>query len=264
VAVLGFLVKKAFFDLWDNLLRIVLLNLGYVAVLSLAYLSYYPLQLLSFIPERILFFLALFLDLGILLVYTGAVSGMAKEISDYKEPGFRDFARFLKSSWPNSLLFALINAVLIFLLTAAMPFYLGIKSFFGPLAFAFLLWSSFIWLAACQYFFPLYSRLGGGLRQNLKKAFLLFFDNTAFSLVLFLGAILIFVLAALPPFLLTGLAAVSLWLNVGLKLRLLKYDYLEINPEADRKRVPWEKLLVSERERVGKRTLRGMIFPWKD
>jgi hypothetical protein len=44
----------------------------------------------------------------------------------------------------------------------------------------------------------------------------------------------------------------------------MKYDYLEENPRADRKHIPWETLLREERERVGKRTLKGMIFPWKE
>ena len=49
-----------------------------------------------------------------------------------------------------------------------------------------------------------------------------------------------------------------------MKLRLYKYDYLEENPDAKRNDIPWDALLIDERERVGKRTLRGMIFPWKE
>ena len=63
---------------------------------------------------------------------------------------------------------------------------------------------------------------------------------------------------------LPGISAVVLWISVGLKLRLYKYDYLEKNPEANRKKIPWDALLVADKDRVGKRTLRGMIFPWKE
>jgi hypothetical protein len=55
-----------------------------------------------------------------------------------------------------------------------------------------------------------------------------------------------------------------IWLQAGFKLRLLKYDYLENDSDANRKRIPWDALLIDERERVGKRSLRGMIFPWKE
>ena len=31
-----------------------------------------------------------------------------------------------------------------------------------------------------------------------------------------------------------------------------------------RVRIPWDALLAEDREQVGVRTLRGMIFPWKE
>ena len=34
----GFLVKKAFFDMWDNLFRIIIMNLGYIAVFAIFFL----------------------------------------------------------------------------------------------------------------------------------------------------------------------------------------------------------------------------------
>jgi len=45
---------------------------------------------------------------------------------------------------------------------------------------------------------------------------------------------------------------------------LAKYDWMEANPEANHKKVPWAVLLAEDMERVGPRSLKGMIFPWKD
>ena len=61
-----------------------------------------------------------------------------------------------------------------------------------------------------------------------------------------------------------GPVGVLLYLDEALRLRLLKYDYLEANPEADRKKIPWDALLIDEREKTGDRTLKNFIFPWKD
>jgi hypothetical protein len=51
-------------------------------------------------------------------------------------------------------------------------------------------------------------------------------------------------------------------------LRLLKYDWLEANPppEGSRKRrpIPWDVILIDEREKTGSRTFRNFVFPWKD
>jgi len=64
--------------------------------------------------------------------------------------------------------------------------------------------------------------------------------------------------------LLPGLAGLALGSDVALKLRLHKYDWLEAHPDANRRKIPWDDLLEEDRELVGKRTFRGMFFPWKD
>ena len=260
----GFYVKKAFFDMWDNLFRIIILNLGYIAVLGIAVLVPYLGQYVTFLPQSVAFFIVLFISIALVSVYSGAASGITREIADYQEPGFKSFLPYLKETYKPSLLFALANTVVFFLLSLAMPFYLSLKSLFGPLAFAFLFWLTVIWVISIQFFFPLQSRFDRSFKINIKKIFLVFFDNTIFSIGVFIGTIVIFVGSTFTAFMLPGLATVLLWANVGLKLRLYKYDYLEAHLDANRKKVPWDALLVDEKERVGKRTLKGMIFPWKE
>jgi hypothetical protein len=53
-----------------------------------------------------------------------------------------------------------------------------------------------------------------------------------------------------------------LFLDEALRIRLLKYDWLEENP--GRRKIPWDILLEDEREKTGSRTIKGLIFPWKD
>ena len=81
---------------------------------------------------------------------------------------------------------------------------------------------------------------------------------------LVLAALAIVAASVFTGGILPGLGAVLVWHNVALKLRLYKYDHLEQQPESNRKQIPWDALLVDDRDRVGKRTLRGMIFPWKE
>ncbi len=260
----SFLIKKAFFDLWDNLFRIILMNLGYIAVIGVAILVPYGVSYLHFFPDFVQILLAILVPFSLVAVYTGGASHMCRGIADYQEPGFRDFAGYIRETWKPSLLFALVNTAIIFFLSLAMPFYLQIKNLVGPVAFAFLFWVAIIWAFSIQYFFPLQSRINTVFRKNMRKIFLLFFDNTMFSIGLAIGGIVTLVLSGFTAFMLPGIGAVLLWQNEGLKLRMYKYDWLEANPGANRKQVPWDALLVEDRERVGKRTLRGMIFPWKE
>lgn len=254
----GFLVKKAFFDMWDNMFRIIIMNLGYIVILGIFWLAIEA----AVIP--VLSIALLIVGIAGFAIYTGAVSRMCAEIADYKQPGFRDFLGFVKESFPSSLLLALIILVYIFVISVAFRFYGGMKSLAGPLAVALLFWVTVAGLLSLQYFFPIQSRLDRKFRKIFRKTFLVFFDNPGFSIGLFLVAFIVLVVSILTALLLPGIASLLLWWNVAFKLRMYKYDWLEKNPGENRKRIPWDALLIEDRERVGKRTLKGLIFPWKE
>jgi hypothetical protein len=254
----GFLIKKTFFDMWDNLIRIVILNLGFI--LAFAIIIYFP---MLFRGTPVLFFTALGVGMGILFVYSGVIGSMTSVVADYTKPEFKDFIPTLKATYLTSLLFALVNLVLVILFQVAFRVYGGIQSFVGPLASSFLFWVLIFWVLAFQYFFAIQARLDKNFRKIMKKMFLLLLDNPLFTVGLFIGTLIIFAISVFTAFLLPGIASIFLWWNVALKLRLYKYDHLEENPEA-RRNIPWDALLTDDRERVGKRTLKGMIFPWKE
>ncbi|HUI72726.1 MAG TPA: hypothetical protein VL354_19545, partial [Spirochaetia bacterium] len=204
------------------------------------------------------------LGVALFAVYTGAVSKMCAEIADYRQPGFADFFRFLKESFPSSLLLALTISLYGLVVSVAFRFYGGMKSIAGPLAVALLFWVTVAGVLAAQFYFPIQSRLDKKFRKIARKSFLVFFDNPGFSIGLSICTLIVIAVSVFVALLLPGLATVLLWWNVAFKLRLYKYDWLEQNPEHKGRRVPWDALLVEDRERVGKRTLRGMIFPWRE
>lgn len=254
----GFLIKKAFFDMWDNLFRIIIMNIGYILVFSIFWLA---IELRAHAPLSIGLLLV---GVAALSVYTGAASRMCAEIADYRQPGFADFFRFMKESFPSSLLYALVLTVYALVVWYAFQFYGQMKSLIGPLAVALLFWVTVACVFASQYFFPIQSRLDKKFRKIFRKTFLVFFDNPAFSIGLLVCAFIILIVSFLTALLLPGISTLFLWWNIAFKLRLYKYDWLEQNPGAKRRQVPWDALLVEDRERVGKRTLKGMIFPWKE
>lgn len=255
----GFLVKKAFFDMWDNLFRILIMNVGYVAILALFSLLVSTAMTLPGLSIALLV-----IGVALLATYTGAVSAMCSEIADYRQPGFGDFFRFVRQSFGSSLLLALAVGVYVLVVRIAFQFYGNLKTIFGPLAIALLFWVTVSWVLSAQYFFPIQSRLDRKFRKIFRKTFLVFFDNPGFSIGLLICALIVLTISAFTALLLPGLATILLWWNVAFKLRLYKYDWIEQNPGANRRKVPWDALLVADRERVGKRTLRGMIFPWKE
>jgi len=254
----GFLIKKTFFDMWDNLFRILLLNLGFIVITAIFLL----LPLLSGIPA--LMITVLVIGVALFTVYTGAASKMCAEIADYKQPGFSDFFSFVKRSLVPSLLIALAAAAYVLIVVIAFRFYGNMKSMVGTLAAALLFWITIAIVLSLQFFFPIQSRLDNKFAKTLKKSFLVFLDNPGFTIALFLSSLLIMGVSVFTALLLPGIASLLLWWNNAFKLRLYKYDWLEKNPQGNRRHIPWDALLVEDRERVGKRTLKGMIFPWKE
>jgi uncharacterized membrane protein YesL len=148
--------------------------------------------------------------------------------------------------------------------SVGLPFYLSVGGILGALAAGVIFWCAIILLLAMQYYIPLRARLGGGLRKNVRKSFVMFFDNPGFSIILFLHSSITMAISLFLAFLLPGFAGVALAQDVALRLRMYKYDWLEVHPDAKRREIPWEELLKEDQELVGKRTLKGMFFPWKE
>jgi hypothetical protein len=256
---IGFLLKKTFFDIWDNLFKVALVNLGFIACMAVA----------VFLPPLFEGLPALglgILGIGVLgcFVYLAAAASVLGQISDYKSFGFGDFFRSFKKTWPIGLAAALLVLLVGVLIQGVIPFYLQMGSLVGLLLGAVVFWTLVIGVLSLQFFFAVRFRLGDKPLKALKKCFLIFFDNPGFCLFSFLHNLVILVLSALLAFLFPGPAGVLLFWDEALRLRLLKYDYLEENPGANRKKIPWDSLLIDERERTGTRTLKSFIFPWKD
>ncbi len=256
---IGFLIKKTFFDLWDNLFRIALVNLGFI--LSAAVPILMP-TLFTSVPA---------LALGVMIlgalwctVYLAAAAVCVRSVSDYGTFGFLDFFAAIKEAWPAGLVFGVVALLVALLSYVALPFYLGMESMIGIFAAALVFWTVVVIALAFQYFLPLRARLDRDLRKVIKKSFIIFFDNPGLSIFAFIHNAVLLVISFFLAFLAPGPAGILLFLDEALRLRLLKYDWLEAHPDANRRKIPWDELLVEEREKTGTRSLKNFIFPWKD
>jgi hypothetical protein len=255
----GFLIKKTFFDLWDNMFRVALINLGFIA--SVAFPVFIP-SLVGTMP--VLPWVLLFIGITWCFIYLSAAAQSLKAVSDYGSFGFADFFRNLKTTWRAGLVLGALVFIGVLLITVAIPFYLGIKSLFGLLLAAVIFWTMVVGILSLQFFFASRARLDTKLVKVVKKCFLIFFDNPLFCIFSLIYGLITLVISALLAFLFPGPAGLLLYLDEALRLRILKYDWLEENPGANRRKIPWDALLIDEREKTGSRSLRSFIFPWKE
>lgn len=261
ISMIGFLLKKTFFDLWDNMFRVALVNLGFIASVSIP--VFIP-PLLESAP--ILSVATLFIGILWCFVYLVTAAVSLKSISDYGSFGFGDFFRNMKTAWSAGLVGGVLVFILILLAIRVIPFYLGMEAMpvVGLFLAAVIFWTLVVGVLSLQFFPAIRARLDTKIIKIIKKCFLVFFDNSGFCIFSFIFLVIFLVLSAFLAFLFPGPAGILLFLDEGLRLRLLKYDWLEANPGENRRKIPWDALLIDEREKTGTRSLRNFIFPWKD
>jgi len=256
---IGFLIKKNFFDLWDNIFRIALVNIGFIA--SLSFVIFVP-ALFAAVPFMVI---AVRL-IGFLWcsVYLSAAALSLRSISDYGSFGFADFFGNLKTFWPVGLFFGGIVFICYLLFMVVIPFYLGMNSPLGFVLAVAIFWAMVVTVLALQFFFAVRARLDAHFLKATKKCFILFFDNPLFCIFTFIHNAVVLLLSGIMAFLFPGPAGILLFLDQGMRLRLMKYEWLEANPGVARSNIPWDTILADEQEKTGTRSLRSFIFPWKD
>ncbi len=253
-----FLIKKTFFDVWDNLLSIFLINIGAVLLLGgcLSVLQHFE-------GRPSLFIAGIILTLVVLMLYIGTASQLTKEMADFKSPDFKHIFATINKDGLASLVFGVMLVLQVFVVGFAIPWYFARGNLLGIALAGLLFWGNLLWMLASQYYFPVRNRLDTKIRQIPKRCLMLLFDNTGFTIALGLGTLVLVILSFFTAFLFPGIGVILLWHQVAVRLRVYKYDYFEEYPDGARKRIPWERLLAEDKDRVGTRTLRGMIFPWK-
>jgi uncharacterized membrane protein YesL len=131
-----------------------------------------------------------------------------------------------------------------------------------------IFWVAVVCALALQWFMPIRSQLDARFGKCLKKCFIIFFDNPGLTFFLALYSLILLILSCVLVFLLPGFAGLILAQNELFRIVMLKYDWIEAHPgmtlREGRKQVPWGELIAAEDEKVGHRTFRNFIFPWKD
>ncbi|MGH0053150.1 MAG: hypothetical protein ACQ5SW_07165 [Sphaerochaetaceae bacterium] len=256
----GFFIKKAFFDGWDNLISMVVHNLGFLLIL-LAFMGSMNLMEVN----GLLAVFCMVLSAGLFSFFSAGTSSSTWAYAKYERPGWEGFKRGIRDSWRHSLFFWLLFVLDGTLVIFVIPFYLSYGNVVGTLLSVILFWLFMGLTLALLYYWALFRVMPGDRPvKTLKKSFLIVFDNLFFTLFFAVYQVVNFVLSALLAGLAPGVTGMLLASSDAIKLIMYKYDYLEEEPEADRKHIPWDELLYEERESVGHRSLKNMIFPWKD
>jgi len=258
-----FFIKKNFCDGWDNMLTIIIPNLVILGVL-LGFMSLlYVFQNVT--PVTIVLVFLLLIAVSIL---TFAFGDSAVQIANFGTAHVADYFKAIPGCIKDGTLFGLLIGAVCAASYIAIPFYFAQKSLFGIFLGALFSWIVLFVFLALQWFVAVRSIMHNDFKKSLRKCFILFFDNTGFSLFLACYNLILFILSVVMIGFMPSGAGITLSQVNALRLRLYKYDYLEAHPELktsrERKYIPWAELIEDDKEALGPRSFKSFIFPWKE
>jgi len=260
----GFILKKNFCDGWDNLLSLVVTNLIFilagfgVGVFMMAATDYPLVFALAFLVACIV--------ISILAIAYGQV---AAQIANFKGVRVADFFAAIPGSIVHGVLFGLLCGFICLISFVCVNYYfLRNPNLISFLLGAMICWLDLIVILSFQWFIPIRSLMKNDFKKCIKKCFLIFFDNTCFSIVMGFYNLILFILSFGFLGFLPSVAGLVIADTNALRILLYKYDYLEEHPELstpkERRKIPWEELIYEDRETLGPRKLKSFIFPWRD
>lgn len=260
---IGFFIKKAFYDGWDNLLSILLLNIAIIAIVFGAW--FLAGATANFMPFSIGIIIIACAFLGIILL---TISQVMAKVANYQSFAFSDLKEAFIDSWRHGALFGLFIVGLVFIFSITIPYYFSLGNMLGLSLAITIFWVGLICLLSLQWFCAIRSQLDKNFLKSIKKSFIIFFDNAGFSLFMFVYSIILMALSVVLVFMIPGIAGLLLAQNNALRLRIYKYDWMEEHKDLDakqvRKQVPWGELIADDEDIVGHRSFKSFIFPWKE
>ncbi len=258
-----FYLKKNFCDGWDNAGQLIIVNLILLVYTCAAFF----LNALAGAWGNAFGLLVFTFTCGIFGILVTAYGEHAAAIASFETRPLRDYFSGIKNCAKDGFLFGCLCSIIFSACAIGIPGYLSMKSTFGFFLAVILFWVGVISALALQWFIPLRSIMHNNFKKCLKKCFIIFFDNTFFSILVGIYTLVMLPLSLFLFFLVPSAAGILLAQTNALRLRLYKYDYLEQHPELtkeEQKDIPWPELLEEDKECLGHRSLRSFIFPWKD
>lgn len=257
---IGFLFKKSFFDGYDNFWKLFLLNIGYgILIIGGISASY-------FISHGNLFSLGILVLISVFVfsVYSFGANFFFYKWTCYESGTIINCFKNYKGNWSLILEYTLFLFISIFVIPLGQYLYLSSKQLLGYLIAFLMLGFEIINFQIIQFYFPVCYYSEFDKKAVLKKSMMFAFDNPGYSIILILCSIFDLALTVLSMSTIPGIGGICISRMDTTRLLTERYQYLEEHHELNKKNAEWISILSEDIQSTGKRTLRTMLFPWKD
>lgn len=257
-----FFIKKNFWDGWENIGNLVVPNLMTLGVLALMFVGY--LFGFSFNPiSLLLMYIMVILGIACIIVFESAFADNAKEIADFGTAKYSGYFSQIGKAFKENFKFGLMTGFLVVSAVTGVPLYIHMDSFYGVALGMVLMLFVCIVMLAFQWYIPLRSLLNMAPKKALKKCFVVLFDNFAFSIFMEFYCIVLLVMSIVCLTTMPGACGILLARTNALRLRLLKYDWLDQHPEQKaqgvRKNIPWSALIQEDKRLLGNKGFKDLF-----
>ena len=258
----SFLFRKTIFCGWDHILGLFLANILYMALAALGMLWFYLYSAGTIgLPAAILLII---LTILLASLYSVGIAGYASNIcrGAGKGRGLENVMDAVKTHVPHALLHAFITEVIMVNYLFAIPFYMGMPGFFGPMMAFVAVFLSIFLIANFKFYLPLcLLRPEDGVTEVVKYSFAYAMDNKAVTFVMLLrtaaGLLISVPFAGIIP----GLAGILVADTCTAQFLNSRY-VLAQERDREKNEVPVDDVLDTlDRDRYEKRKFISLLFP---
>lgn len=254
--------KKTFWNTYDHIGRLILLNLLWTAFFPLpTYLTFW------LIPAGGHVKIAATVLVGILthsLATTGVFAATA-DIVDYRKFTLKRFLSGGREAYLRALVISLLAGLVFYLTYISMIFYLALEGTAGILGFFLAgvqVWIMLFVIAMCLYLLPLLTKKNWGIFKTIKWSAVLVVLKPGFSLLIMLQVLAASVIIGITIIgaIVILMSLVSVFLGTNLR-EVLKE--LEAEGEPKKRPTSWKEIFGEERKREEEpRGIKDILRPW--
>lgn len=257
---LGFFLKKSFFDGFDNFWKLVVLNIifGLFIVLGVflplhVFSGNFNILLISFL------FVSFFLSL-----YSFGANYFLFKWSCYEQGSLKDCLRNYKGKFKLIVIHTILSYSIFLVIPLSQYLYISGGKLLGLFATLLLFDLEIVFFMIHQYFYPVCFYYDSDGASVLKRCLAIAVDNFGYSFLLILRTVIDFAITVLSFSTVPGICGIGLARMDMVRFLTRRYQYIEANNGISKKDADWKLILANDLESTGKRTFRNMIFPWKD
>ena len=234
------LIKKTFFDLWDNLYSMFLFGVATIVVAAFFMAMMVTVGVNS--PKFFLAFIGGIFCLGQLIA---ALFFYTHDIAMNEQVKIRNIVGYIAQTWKVNLVISGIFSTILILTISGVRFYMHAVGPVAVVGTGVLAGTAIIVGLVLLFFYPFYIRSEEGIIDAMKKSAFFISDNPVFVIGVIIGIITICAMSAFSYGIAPGFTAITLWINVCVRIRLYKYEYRKSTKTVSGN-IPWDDLIKED------------------